>query len=146
MHQAFWGIIGGIAIILGICWAFSTKSGRKFVKWSVTALCVIIGIFLTYDGIAKKNNDEQQYNDDIYSCEHDTWRYESAKVYYNNYREFYYDQNKVNDIGNKCVNDALNNSKARQNWWWVEAGGGIFLGLAALGVFDDKKENRAKKH
>ena len=141
LHEAFWGIIAFSGVLCALGWGFGTESGKKFVKWSCIVVGVLAGIFLAYQGIVKKTGDQKQYNTDISSCENDTWRYVSAKVYYTQGRDFYYDQNKVQSIYDSCIKEASKNSQARNNWWWVEAGSGILIVLLALVATKDGKQN-----
>ena len=145
LHEAFWGIFGVVAVLFGLGWMFLTDSGKKFAMYSLAFLGVGLVVFLCYDGITKKSSSERVYNDDIYSCEHDKWRYEGAKVYTNNYTSYYYDQDKVNAIGNKCAQDAINNKNGRDDWWWVEAGAGIMIVIYAIALPKElQKDNKTQ--
>lgn len=140
LHEAFWGIIAAFGVLCAIGWGFGTKSGKTFVKWACIILGFIIGGVLTYQGIVKKTGDQKQYNADLSSCKNDNWRYESAKVYYNAHSSFYYDENKVNSIYNNCIENANKNSKARNEWWMLEAGAGVMVILFTIAVIQTKEQ------
>lgn len=134
LHEAFWGIIATIAGICAICLVFGTHLGRVFAKWVCIVLGVLLGVLLIYQGITKKTGDEKQYNTDVTNCQNDTWRYSSAKTYYSDYSGYYYDENKVKVIYNDCLKQASENSKARNNWWYIEAGAGAIITFCAIAI------------
>lgn len=146
LHEAFWGVVGVIAALVITTLVIGTEKGRKLLIWC----CIIAGYFLgaivTYQGIVKKTGDEKQYEADIYSCDNDTWRYESAKKYTNNYQNYYYQNDKVQSIYQDCIQSAVNNSNARKQWWWVEAGGGLAIIYVAYATQSDFTKKPNKKH
>lgn len=145
LHEAFWEIVGVIAVLFGVGWMFLTDSGKKLATYAIMILGLCVGGFLCYDGISKKTGNEKIYNNDIYSCENDQWRYLSAKVYTGN-GNYYYDQNKVNAIGDKYVQDAANNKKNREDWWLIETiAGVIVVGYSAAIPTEIQKGRQAQQ-
>lgn len=143
LHEAFWGIIGTFAALCGIGWLFFSDSGKKVALVGAMIVGVTLGVFMCYDGISKKASNEKVYNDDIHSCKYDQWRYEGAKVYNNG--GYYYDQNKVNAIGNKCVQEANKNRQSREDWWLLETFGGAMIVFCSIGVFNETRKDKKNK-
>lgn len=143
LQQAFWWIIAAGAAFCAIVWAFTSKTGKTFLKWAGIITCCILGGLLIYDGIYKNSSDQETYDKDVYSCQNDEWRYEMAKVYRADNTFSHYNKDVLDTIYNECMQKANDNSKARKTWWLYEVIGGVLI--ICLPLMDSKNEKQQPK-